>query len=87
MCVLFQKAKEVFGIDVVESSINDAKVNAEKNKVVSCEFTAGRAEELLPGVLKKATGKKIVAVVDPPRDGLGKNQIKRILLFLLGLYY
>lgn len=68
----------MFGIDVVESSINDAKVNAERNNASTCEFLSGRAEEVLPSVLKKASGKKIVAVVDPPRDGLGMYMSNRI---------
>lgn len=75
---LAKKAKEVFGIDVVESSVSDAKVNAEKNNAATCEFLTGRAEEVLPSVLKKATGKKIVAVVDPPRDGLGPTFVAEL---------
>lgn len=62
----------MFGIDVVESSINDARINAEKNSASNCEFIMGRAEEVLPSVIKKSVGKKVVAIIDPPRDGVGE---------------
>ncbi|KAK3919689.1 tRNA (uracil-5-)-methyltransferase-like protein A [Frankliniella fusca] len=75
---LAKKAKEVFGIDVVESSISDAKANAIKNGITNCEFIMGRAEEVLPSVLKKCTGKKVVAIVDPPRDGLGPSVVAEL---------
>ncbi|XP_026278660.1 tRNA (uracil-5-)-methyltransferase homolog B isoform X1 [Frankliniella occidentalis] len=75
---LAKKAKEVFGIDVVESSVNDGKANAEKNGLTNCEFISGRAEEVLPSVLKRCTGKKVVAIVDPPRDGLGPSVVAEL---------
>ncbi|KAJ1531446.1 hypothetical protein ONE63_000126 [Megalurothrips usitatus] len=75
---LAKKAKEVFGIDVVESSINDAKVNAEKNNASNCEFITGRAEEVVSSVIKKTTGKKVLVVIDPPRDGVGPSVVAEL---------
>jgi len=69
-----QKAKEVIGVDMLETCVNDAKANAEKNGITNCEFVQGRAEETIGALIKKATGKKVVPVLDPPREGLGKFQ-------------
>ncbi len=35
-------------------------------------FYCGKAEDVLPGLMKRLWGSDVVAIVDPPRDGLRK---------------
>lgn len=45
---LAQKAKQVYGVEVVASAIADARRNAELNRIENVEFFVGKAEEVLP---------------------------------------
>lgn len=73
------KAQKVVGIELIESAVENAKENVKLNEGKidpnKCEFYAGRAEELLPNIVKEhsAKGAKIVGIVDPPRSGLHKD--------------
>ncbi|MFD1850763.1 23S rRNA (uracil(1939)-C(5))-methyltransferase RlmD [Oceanobacillus bengalensis] len=65
---LAQKAKKVYGIEVVPDAIRDAKMNAELNGITNAEFYVGEAEKVMPQW--KAEGLKAdVIIVDPPRKG------------------
>jgi SAM-dependent methyltransferases related to tRNA (uracil-5-)-methyltransferase len=70
--MFFQKCKQVYGIECLEQNVEDAKVNAEKNEITNCEFTAGRVEDVLPDLTEKITATSIVPILDPPRAGLSK---------------
>lgn len=50
--------------------MKDAEYNAKENGVSNCAFFAGRAEDILTGVIGRASKKELIAVVDPPRAGL-----------------
>jgi len=65
---LSQKAKKVYGVEVVEDAIRDAKRNAEINGVDNCEFIVGEAEKVIPELYGQGV-KADVVVVDPPRKG------------------
>jgi tRNA (uracil-5-)-methyltransferase len=45
-----------------------------------CDFYAGRAEDLLPNIVKEFSSKglKIVGIVDPPRSGLHKDVLRAL---------
>ena len=45
---LAQKAKQVYGVEIVPQAIEDAKVNAQINQITNAEFFVGAAEEVLP---------------------------------------
>ena len=69
---LAQKAKQVYGVEIVEAAIRDARENAALNQLHNAEFFVGKAEEVLP---QKYEGEQIqadVIVVDPPRKGCDK---------------
>ena len=75
---LAQKAKKVYGIEIVEDAIKDAKINAHLNKLDNTEFYAGKAEEVVPKMYKD--GKKAnVVVVDPPRKGCDEKVLDTIV--------
>ena len=68
---LAQKAKKVFGVEIVPQAIEDAKTNAKINGISNTEFFVGKAEEILPAYVSEhgAKAKAEVIVVDPPRKG------------------
>jgi len=65
---LSQKAKKVYGVEVVEEAIRDARENARINGVNNAEFFVGKAEEVVPVIYDRGV-KADVVVVDPPRKG------------------
>lgn len=73
-----KKAKKVYGVEIVEQSIINAKENASANNIKNTEFFAGKAEVLLPKLYKKNV-KADVVIVDPPRKGCEKEVIDTII--------
>ncbi len=70
------KAKTLFGMEIVSEAIADAKENAELNGIVNAEFVCGDATLLGSDKLKK-DGKTVI-FVDPPRKGLTNGLIDEI---------
>lgn len=68
--------KKVYGIEIVEGAIKDAKENAKINNIDNMEFYAGDVEEILPKIIEKEKIKPNVVFVDPPRKGLDNNTIE-----------
>ncbi|XP_050579632.1 tRNA (uracil-5-)-methyltransferase homolog A [Bombus affinis] len=66
---------EVFGIEMIEDAIKDAKENVVANEVSNCEFFVGKAEDVLSPVIRRTTKPDIIAVVDPPRAGLHQRAL------------
>lgn len=67
---------KVYGIEIVEEAIDNAKENAEINNVKNMEFYAGDVEKILPQILEKENIKPNTIFVDPPRKGLDNNTIQ-----------
>lgn len=72
-------ASKLYGIEIIEQAIQDAKENAEINNVKNAEFFAGDVEKLLPEFIKKQNIMPDVIFIDPPRKGLDETTIKTIL--------
>ena len=77
---LAQKAKKVYGVEIVPEAIADAKNNAKINQIENAEFFVGKSEEILPSYYnqyaKDHPGEQAhadVIVVDPPRKGCEEN--------------
>lgn len=69
---LSQKAKQVYGVEIVPQAIEDAKRNAKNNGIENAKFFVGKAEEVLPEFYENNDGEMNhpdVIVVDPPRKG------------------
>ena len=66
---LAQKAKQVYGVEIVPQAIDDAKNNARINSIDNAEFYVGKAEDVLPEKYEKEGIYADVIVVDPPRKG------------------
>lgn len=66
---LAQKAKQVYGVEIVPPAIEDARRNARRNGIENAEFYVGKAEEVLPQKYEEEGIRADVIVVDPPRKG------------------
>ena len=66
---LAQKAKRVFGVEIVPEAIEDARENARINGIENAQFFVGKAEEVLPREYEANRIYADVIVVDPPRKG------------------
>jgi 23S rRNA (uracil1939-C5)-methyltransferase len=75
---LAQKAKKVFGVEVVPEAIEDAKRNAELNGMTNVEFAAGEAEVVIPKWYKEGNSADVL-VVDPPRKGCDETFLQTII--------
>lgn len=75
---LAKKCGQVLGVELITRAVEDARTNASINSVENCEFFSGAAEEILSSVIRRATCKDLLAVVDPPRAGLHQKAIKLI---------
>lgn len=75
---LAQKAKKVYGVEIVGDAIKDAKINAELNKLENTEFFVGKAEEVVPKLYKEGKTANVV-VVDPPRKGCEESVLDTIV--------
>jgi 23S rRNA (uracil1939-C5)-methyltransferase len=65
---LAQRAKRVYGVEIVPEAIEDARRNAELNGITNAEFEAGKAEEVIPAWRERGIRPDVI-VVDPPRSG------------------
>lgn len=79
-----QCAKQVYGVEIVEQAIEDARKNAAINGITNAEFFVGKAEEVLPAFYESESKRQLsvsadevkcdmlhpdVICVDPPRKG------------------
>ena len=72
-------AKKVYGVEIVEQAIQDAKENAKLKNVDNTEFIAGDTELVLDDLINNKNIIPDVAMVDPPRRGLDNNSVDNIL--------
>ncbi len=74
-----KQAQKVIGIDYVESSIADAKFNAEANHISNVSFFAGDMKKVLTNDFILANGKPDVIITDPARAGMDEQVVEKIL--------
>jgi len=72
-------AKKVYGVEIVEQAIEDAKNNAKINNVDNVEFIAGDTEKVLTELINVQNIIPDVVIVDPPRRGLDNTSVNNIL--------
>ncbi|MCX6138123.1 MAG: 23S rRNA (uracil(1939)-C(5))-methyltransferase RlmD [Ignavibacteriales bacterium] len=72
--------RKVIGIDIVESSIANAKANAALNNCLNCEFIAGDLKDLLTkdrGWMNSNYPPDAL-IIDPPRSGMHPKAIEEL---------
>jgi 23S rRNA (uracil1939-C5)-methyltransferase len=75
---LAPRAGELWGIELVEEAVADAIAGARRNEITKAHFFAGDVRLALPELLERA-GRPDLIVVDPPRAGLSKKVVHRII--------
>lgn len=76
---LAQKAKKVYGVEIVPEAIADAKENAVRNGITNAEFYVGKAEAVLPQMYEEEGVYADVIVVDPPRKGCDEKCLETMV--------
>jgi 23S rRNA (uracil1939-C5)-methyltransferase len=71
-------AGEVWGIELVPEAVADAEENARRNQLANVRFRVGDARKQIRPLLEEA-GRPDVVVVDPPRAGLSKKVVRRVI--------
>ena len=75
-------AKKVYGVEIVEQAIEDAKENAKLNNIENVEFINGDTEKVLDNLINEKNITPDIVIVDPPRKGLDKTTVNNILKIL-----
>ncbi|MBF0746745.1 23S rRNA (uracil(1939)-C(5))-methyltransferase RlmD [Gemella sp. 19428wG2_WT2a] len=81
-----RKVKQVYGIEIVEAAVENAKENARSNGLKNVEFLLGKSEDKIKELINKDVEIDAV-IVDPPRKGceesflqdLAKMKIKKVV--------
>jgi len=73
-----QKAKHVYGVEVVEQAIENAKENAQINHIDNATWEAGKAEEIILKWQQEGIKPEVV-MVDPPRKGCDQTFIETLI--------
>jgi 23S rRNA (uracil1939-C5)-methyltransferase len=76
--VLAQNAGEVWGVESVPEAVADAEANGRRNAITNARF---RHADVRLGVrpLLEEAGKPDLVVIDPPRAGLSKKVVRRLI--------
>lgn len=75
---LAQQAKQVYGVEIVPEAIQDAKMNAKRNKLDNVHFEVGKAETVMPEWTKEGLRPDVI-VVDPPRKGCDEGLLQAMM--------
>lgn len=75
-----KSAKQVIGIESVESAVNDAGRNARENGIENCSFVLGDLKERLTKEKEWMSSypKADVLIIDPPRSGMHPRVVEEV---------
>lgn len=74
---LAQRAKQVYGVEIVPQAVENAIENAKENDISNVEFILGESEKEIPELIKKGIRPDVI-VVDPPRKGCERELLDAI---------
>lgn len=84
--LLARECRHVYGIEAVETAVEDAARNAALNHISNCTFIQDRVEEVLANAVSpgQPRGRKVprdadVVVLDPPRAGCDKRALDAVV--------
>ncbi|MGM9577249.1 MAG: 23S rRNA (uracil(1939)-C(5))-methyltransferase RlmD [Anaerovibrio sp.] len=72
---LAQRARKVYGVEIVSPAIRDAQKNARENNIRNAEFIVGDCTKVMPRLYQQGIRADVV-VVDPPRAGCTEQVLK-----------
>lgn len=73
--LLSNQAKTVIGMEIIESAILDADKNCRANGIINCRFIWGDIRDKLSTMHMKPD----VVIMDPPRAGIHKDVLNRVM--------
>ena len=73
--VLSESARQVIGIEIADSAVEDAVKNCNKNKIVNCVFIKGDIKNCLAQIIRRPE----VVIIDPPRAGMHREVVRLVL--------
>ncbi len=79
---LAKYSKQVYGFEIIQEAINDARNNCKLNKIDNCQFYFANLNHFLQKEkdLIDTLEKPDVIIVDPPRAGLNQKFLEQMLL-------
>lgn len=74
-------ARKIVGFEINEKSVEAARTNAERNGAENCRFVQGKVRSLLKQTDKliRKFGQPDVIVANPPRNGMDRKTLERII--------
>lgn len=78
--IVSEKAKHVYGIELIEEAVRKANENAKLNNVKNTEFIAGDVFEKLDE-LEERNIKPDIIILDPPRPGVGEKTVTKLMKY------
>jgi 23S rRNA (uracil1939-C5)-methyltransferase len=75
---LAARARSLVGVEIVEEAVADAIANARLNEIENASFYAGDIRLAMRELVERA-GRPDVCVVDPPRAGLSRKVVRRVI--------
>lgn len=76
---LSDSAHKIIGVEVITEAVNDAKENAVLNNLLQTAFYAGDVIDICNDAFFSLHGRPDVVVIDPPRAGLHKKLVEKLL--------
>lgn len=76
---LSDSAHKIIGVEVITEAVNDAKENAVLNNLLQTAFYAGDVIDICDDAFFSLHGRPDVVVIDPPRAGLHKKLVEKLL--------
>ncbi len=73
--LLSEVAKEVVGLEMAPTAVEDARRNCRMNRVENCRFLLGDIRHSLP----KISHRPDLLIIDPPRVGIHPDVVKQVL--------
>lgn len=74
-----RQASQVIGVEYVEASVADARVNAAVNGITNTTFVAGDMRDILTDTFFDQHGRPEVVITDPPRAGMDEAVTRQLL--------
>ena len=74
-----RRAGQVVGVEYVEASVADARINAQINGITNTIFHAGDMREILTDGFFDRHGRPDVVITDPPRAGMDEAVTRQLL--------
>jgi len=77
--LLARRCRSVYGIEVAQAAVDDARRNAKANGIENCTFLAGEVRGVLPQLIGRGIRAEVV-VADPPRAGFHPKALRALAL-------